>query len=277
MPRFRFFYLLLYEKKSSISMIKAVFFDIDGTLVSFKTHKLPDSTVRALDLLREKGIKVFIATGRQLQSINNLGTQEFDGYVTLNGGYCLAGKDKVIYKHNIPSEDIEALIRYQENEEAFPCALVEEDGIYQNYVDDSVRQLYDMLDFPHPPLRPLRGNGGKEVYQLIAFFSPGHEERIMSVLPHCEATRWNPLFTDVIPRGSSKQVGVDKIIEYFGIPLEETMAFGDGGNDIPMLRHVGIGVAMGNAENDVKQVADYVTASVDEDGIEKALRHFGVI
>ena len=55
------------------------------------------------------------------------------------------------------------------------------------------------------------------------------------------------------------------------------MAFGDGGNDIPMLRHVGIGVAMGNAENDVKQVADYVTASVDEDGIEKALRHFGVI
>ena len=89
-------------------MIKAVFFDIDGTLVSFKTHKLPDSTVRVLDLLREKGIKVFIATGRQLQSINNLGTQEFDGYVTLNGGYCLAGKDKVIYKHNIPSEDIEA-------------------------------------------------------------------------------------------------------------------------------------------------------------------------
>ena len=232
-------------------MIKAVFFDIDGTLVSFKTHKLPDSTVRALDLLREKGIKVFIATGRQLQSINNLGTQEFDGYVTLNGGYCLAGKDKVIYKHNIPSGDIEALIRYQENEEAFPCALVEEDGIYQNYVDDSVRQLYDMLDFPHPPLRPLRGNGGKEVYQLIAFFSPGHEERIMSVLPHCEATRWNPLFADVVPRGSS--------------------------NDMAMLCHAGIGVAMGNAGDEVKEAADYVTDSVDDDGVMNALRHFDVI
>lgn len=277
MPRFRFFYLLLYEKKSSISMIKAVFFDIDGTLVSFKTHKLPDSTVRALDLLREKGIKVFIATGRQLQSINNLGTQEFDGYVTLNGGYCLAGKDKVIYKHNIPSEDIEALIRYQENEEAFPCALVEEDGIYQNYVDDSVRQLYDMLDFPHPPLRPLRGNGGKEVYQLIAFFSPGHEERIMSVLPHCEATRWNPLFADVVPRGSSKAVGIDKIIEYYGVSLHETMAFGDGGNDMAMLCHAGIGVAMGNAGDEVKEAADYVTDSVDDDGVMNALRHFDVI
>ena len=225
-------------------MIKAVFFDIDGTLVSFKTHKLPDSTVRALDLLREKGIKVFIATGRQLQSINNLGTQEFDGYVTLNGGYCLAGKDKVIYKHNIPSGDIEALIRYQENEEAFPCALVEEDGIYQNYVDDSVRQLYDMLDFPHPPLRPLRGNGGKEVYQ---------------------------------PRGSSKAVGIDKIIEYYGISLHETMAFGDGGNDMAMLCHAGIGVAMGNAGDEVKEAADYVTDSVDDDGVMNALRHFDVI
>ena len=241
-------------------MIKAVFFDIDGTLVSFKTHKLPDSTVRALDLLREKGIKVFIATGRQLQSINNLGTQEFDGYVTLNGGYCLAGKDKVIYKHNIPAGDIEALIRYQENEEAFPCALVEEDGIYQNYVDD-----------------PLRGNGGKEVYQLIAFFSPGHEERIMSVLPHCEATRWNPLFADVVPRGSSKAVGIDKIIEYYGISLHETMAFGDGGNDMAMLCHAGIGVAMGNAGDEVKEAADYVTDSVDDDGVMNALRHFDVI
>ena len=80
-------------------MIKAVFFDIDGTLVSFKTHKLPDSTVRALDLLREKGIKVFIATGRQLQSINNLGTQEFDGYVTLD----IAWPEKIRLSINIIS------------------------------------------------------------------------------------------------------------------------------------------------------------------------------
>ena len=144
---------------------------------------------------------------------------------------------------------------------------MEEDGIYQNYVDDSVRQLYDMLDFPHPPLRPLRGNGGKEVYQLIAFFSPGHEERIMSVLPHCEATRWNPLFA----------VGIDKIIEHYGISLHETMAFGDGGNDMAMLRHAGIGVAMGNAGDEVKEAADYVTDSVDDDGVMNALRHFDVI
>ena len=55
------------------------------------------------------------------------------------------------------------------------------------------------------------------------------------------------------------------------------MAFGDGGNDIDMLRYAGVGVAMGNAGDDVKAAADYVTAGVDEDGVERARRHFGVI
>ena len=116
-------------------MIKAVFFDIDGTLVSFKTHVVPKSTLHAIELLKKKGIKVFIATGRHRRSINNLGDLEFDGYVTLNGGYVFAGKDDVIYKHSIPDKDIEALVRYQEKEGEFPCAFVQEDEIFMNYTD----------------------------------------------------------------------------------------------------------------------------------------------
>ena len=72
-------------------------------------------------------------------------------------------------------------------------------------------------------------------------------------------------------------VGIDKIIEHYGISLHETMAFGDGGNDMAMLRHAGIGVAMGNAGDEVKEAADYVTDSVDDDGVMNALRHFDVI
>ena len=63
---------------------------------------------------------------------------------------------------------------------------------------------------------------------------------------------------------------------YIGF-LEETMAFGDGGNDISMLRHAGIGVAMGNANNDVKAASNYTTTSVDEDGIANALKYFGIV
>ena len=69
-------------------MVKAIFFDIDGTLVSFETHKIPASTQEALKALRDKGIKIFIATGRPQCLINNLGDLEFDGYITVNGSYC---------------------------------------------------------------------------------------------------------------------------------------------------------------------------------------------
>lgn len=158
------------------SMVKAVFFDIDGTLVSFKTHEVPQSTIEALDMLRKKGIKVFIATGRHFSSINNLGDLQFDGYVTLNGGYCFAG-DKVIYKHSIPDRDVEALIRYMETEESFPCAFVREKDIYMNYKDETVEEIFNMLNFPEPPIRPMNEIRGETVYQLVSFFTADQEKR----------------------------------------------------------------------------------------------------
>ncbi|MDO4755902.1 MAG: Cof-type HAD-IIB family hydrolase [Parabacteroides sp.] len=258
-------------------MIKAVFFDIDGTLVSFKTHVIPQSTLDALAALREKGIKVFIATGRHFRSINNLGDQVFDGYVTLNGGRVLVGTDHVIYKQRIPDEDIQALFRYWEEEGMFPCSFVFEDELLMNYRDDAADEIFQLLNFPVPPIRPIEEMKGREVFQLIAFFTDEQEQQIMKELPHCDSTRWSSLFTDVVPAGISKRVGIDKMLEHFHIGLDECMAFGDGGNDIQMLSHVGLGVAMGNAADDVKDVADYVTDSVDDDGIYKALKHFKVI
>mgnify|MGYP000145309586 FL=1 len=257
-------------------MIKAVFFDIDGTLVSFKTHRVPDSAKRAIAALRAKGVRVFIASGRQLLAINNLEDLQFDGYVTLNGGYCIVG-EQVIYKHSMPSEDMVSLVQYMEEREDFPCIFVHENAFCINYTDERTDEVFRLLNFPQPPTLPLRDAATGDIFQLVAFFTKEQEKAIMAVMPHCEATRWNPLFSDVIPKGSSKQVGVDKMLDYFGISLDESMAFGDGGNDVLMLKHVGIGVAMGNAEDEVKRAADYVTDSVDEDGVEKALRHFGVI
>lgn len=257
-------------------MIKAIFFDIDGTLVSFKTHRIPPSTVEAIRAIRKKGIKVIIATGRHIRSINNLGDLPFDAYITLNGSYCFAGNE-VIYRHSVPPEDILALIRYQEEKESFPCVFVRKDDLHINYKNENVEKIFRMIDFPEPPVKPLAEMTGEPVYQLISFFEADQEQRIMPVIPGCESTRWNPLFTDVVPKGSSKSVGMDKILEYFSIPLSESMAFGDGGNDIPMLRHAGTGIAMGNAADSVKEAADYVTDTVDDDGISKALRHFGIL
>lgn len=258
-------------------MIKAVFFDIDGTLVSFQTHRIPDSAKKTIQQLRQRGIKVFIATGRHWRVINNLEDLEFDGYITLNGSCCYAGKDTVIYKRTLPSQDIERLLELEKGPDSFPCIFVQENGMFINYVNELTNEVFQLLNFPEPPQRDIREALQVENFQLIAFFKADQEKRIMQHLPGCESTRWNSLFTDVIPAGGSKRVGMEKILEYFGIAREECMALGDGGNDIPMLQYAGTGVAMGNAREEVEQYADFVTRNVDDDGVEYALRHFGLL
>ena len=112
---------------------------------------------------------------------------------------------------------------------------------------------------------------------MTPFITEEEEREIRPSIPTCEIGRWYPAFADITAKGDTKQKGIDEIIRYFDIRLEDTMAFGDGGNDISMLRHAAIGVAMGQAEKDVKAAADYVTAPIDEDGISKAMIHFGII
>ena len=92
-------------------MIKAIFFDIDGTLASFKTHQIPDSTFYTLNKLKDNGIKLFIATGRGKDGLDILQGFPFDGYITLNGQYCFTN-DELIYENTIDSQDIQALLEY---------------------------------------------------------------------------------------------------------------------------------------------------------------------
>lgn len=258
-------------------MIKAAFFDIDGTLVSFNTHQVASSTIHAIHQLQSQGVKIFLATGRHPLWVSDMGF-DFDGFVALNGGYCTTHPaGEVIYKRALPQEDIRAMLAYQQEVEAFPCALVMDNEIVINYLNDTARFLYNHVNIEAPALADLNDFADTEVFQLIAFFNAEQEQRIMKRMPGSETTRWHPDFTDVVPKGGSKALGMEHMMKHYGIRKEETIAFGDGGNDMAMLRHAGIGVAMGNATDVVKAAADFVTTSVDEDGICHALRHFGLI
>ncbi|MBP9636944.1 MAG: Cof-type HAD-IIB family hydrolase [Bacteroidaceae bacterium] len=257
-------------------MIKAIFFDIDGTLVSFRTHKVSESTQKALKILRKKGIKTFIATGRHLRAINNLPGLEFDGYVTLNGGLCFGESGKLISQTSIPQEDLFSYLDYIE-ENPMPCVFVRKGDLHINYINQEVIDLFKLLDFIEVPTADLREIAKEDVSQLIAFFDQTKDAEVMTHLPNCTSTRWYHTFTDVVPKGICKSKGIAQVIEKLGIQREEIMAFGDGGNDIDMLQYAGIGVAMGNAENEVKEVADYLTDTVDNDGILKALEHFQIL
>lgn len=272
---------LAYEKiMTNRPNIRAVFFDIDGTIVSFNTHRVSDATVEALAELRRRGIKVFLATGRMLSQTEVVDCITFDGYITLNGCCCLdADRHTVISRTTIPQCDLEAIVDHlEQNGHPFPCSFMDESGSSINFVNDRVQEVWDNIALPVPPVKNLRELVGSDIYQVNIYVDEVDEAPIVDgLLTHCESTRWHPLFADVNVRGVSKQQGVDKLLEHFGIALDEAMAFGDGGNDVSMLGHVGWGVAMGNAVDSAKEVAVYVTDTVDNEGVCKALQHFGLI
>ncbi len=272
---------LAYEKiMTNRPKIGAAFFDIDGTLVSFNTHRVSDATVEALAELRRRGVKVILATGRLLNQTEVVSRIKFDAYITLNGCCCLAEDGQtVISQATIPQSDLEAIVSYlEENNHPFPCSFMDDKGNYINYVDERVQEVWDHIALPAPPVEDPRETIKRNIYQVNIYVDAADEPSIVEgYLQHCESTRWHPLFADVNLRGVSKQQGVDTILEYFGIPREEAMAFGDGGNDVSMLGHVKWGVAMGNAVDSAKEAAAYVTDTVDDEGICKALQHFGLI
>ena len=126
-----------------------------------------------------------------------------------------------------------------------------------------------------PDLRELFGR--VECCQLCFYFDAETQRRVMAELPTLVASRWCPIFADVNVAGIDKATGMEEFMRSYGFSAAEVAAFGDGGNDVAMLRAAGAGVAMGNACDEALAAADYVTASVDDDGIRRALEHFGVI
>ncbi|MDR1097478.1 MAG: Cof-type HAD-IIB family hydrolase [Tannerella sp.] len=257
-------------------MIKAIFLDIDGTMVSFNTHRVPENIKQALREAGSKGVKIFVATGRHRTDINNLDDLEFDGYITLNGGYCFVG-DRVIFKKSIPHADVAAFIRYEEEVEPVSCFFVEADRVSANRTDKQTERMMELVHFAPRAVVPSREFLHREIFQMTAFFPVAREDEIMKRLPGCTAARWYPTFADIVARGVDKSVGLEKIGACFGFGTDEMMAIGDGGNDIAMIRYAGTGVAMANAGDEVKRAADYITTTVDDDGVGNALRHFGVI
>ena len=154
------------------------------------------------------------------------------------------------------------------------------DYVYFNRITPAMEATWNQLgktaptrfvDDPHT--RPFT----HETFQISPFITPEQEAELVGLCRNVTGVRWHPDFTDMIPADGGKPRGIRCFMEHHGFSREQTMAFGDGGNDIAMLRFAGIGVAMGNANDEVKAVADYVTDDVDHDGIMNALLHFGIL
>ncbi|PWG59843.1 Cof-type HAD-IIB family hydrolase [Bifidobacterium catulorum] len=261
--------------------IKAVFFDIDGTLTSFTTHEVPQSTKDAIETLKSKGVRVFIATGRapsQMTIVTRRLGIEFDGYVTMTGQYCF-DRNGFLKTHDIGKGDLRIFLDYLAAHPDVGANFAEEDYVYFNRITPKIRDQYAGLGSTAPSLvvDDVRRVLDHPTFQFSAFVGEDEERRIVGMLPGCRSVRWHPSFCDFIPADGGKPAGIKAFMGLYGFSREETMAFGDGGNDADMLAYAGIGVAMGSGGDKAKAAADYVTAAVDDDGVIKALRHFGVL
>lgn len=249
-------------------MIKAAFFDIDGTLLSFRTHRVSQGTIRAFAKLHAAGIRTFLSTGRPLVLIPPMPLQ-FDGHVTMNGGLVFT-PSQLLLSNPIPQTDSEAWLHHAASHQI--CTMLfTADGMMASQINDTARTIRDQLQFPMPPVVDIQQMHHTVAHQIIALIPPEADAEIAQLMPHCHLPRWSNLFTDIVHRNNSKAVGLQAICQHFGIRQEETIAFGDGGNDIPMLQWAGIGIAMGNAADNVKAAADFVTSDVDHEGIEQAI------
>ncbi|REK54893.1 MAG: Cof-type HAD-IIB family hydrolase [Geobacillus sp.] len=254
---------------------KIVFFDIDGTLLD-EEKKLPSSTVRAVQELKKAGVYVAIATGRAPFMFSNLLQQlGIDSFVSFNGQYVVF-EGNVIYKHPLHRQRLHEL-KEAAHQHGHPLVFMNVNEARASMEDHPyIHTSMESLKFSHPPFDPLYYEN-EDIYQALLFCKAEEEQMYVKAFPEFRFVRWHNVSTDVLPTGGSKAEGIQRMIEKIGIAKENVYAFGDGLNDIEMLKFVGTGVAMGNAREEVKKVADFVTKPVGEEGILYGLKQLELI
>ena len=169
---------------------------------------------------------------------------------------------------------LQTLLPYIEKEQ-LSVGFVGKDFCRFNLINDWSRDFAKKLELGAGDVAALIQH--EDIYQLSAFLPPEKEAEFLRRCPGCLAVRWEDDFCDILPEGGGKPNGLAHTLAHLGLTREQCIAFGDGGNDVTMLEYAGIGVAMGNACEEAKAAADYVTDDIMKDGLAKALEHFGLL
>lgn len=285
------------RNKGAFKMYKLVFFDIDGTLLTGR-KRIPASAKKAIQDLKNKGIIPVIATGRAPFRIDEiLKGLDIQSHITLNGQY-VVHDGEVIHQNPLSVDSVKRLamaaetnkqrIAFCGSDEILGTSMVTfgQKGLLKKMIQQvpiappkKVMQFVARHVGSSKRVKPILPHyyENRIIYQCIIHATEEYDAYYQEAFPDCHFTRWNPYSVDVISKGVSKAVGIQKLIDYMGVELNETVAFGDGLNDIEMLQAVGMGIAMENGRVELKEIADYVTASPENDGILKGLQKLDLI
>lgn len=246
-------------------MAKIIFFDIDGTLVDMETKQITAKTMETLQRLQANGIRICIATGRAPMEVPKFPGVEFDAFLTYNGSYCYSPKGK-IFGNAISYEDTQTVI---DNATSLgrPISLATKDRLAANGKDQDLVDYYAIANMEVEVAPDFEQVQKQEIYQMMVGGRKEEYDRLLQNTQGVKIAAWWDRALDIIPADGGKGTGVEKVLTYFHLDKKGAVAFGDGNNDIALLQAVGMGVAMGNASQALKEIADDVCLSVTEDGI----------
>ncbi|MEH7157725.1 Cof-type HAD-IIB family hydrolase [Neobacillus drentensis] len=256
---------------------KVVILDIDGTILPHgKT--LSHATKDAIERLRANGKEVVLATGRAPYFSDSIIKQTgVTSMVFFNGAYAFH-QGREIYKSAIDKNVLER-VHQLSNQHKHPLTYLSKTSFKVTDLSHPfVVEAYQQ-DPWKPELAPPQFWTDQEIYQLFLHCDVEEELHYQREVPELDFRRWTSgaRTCDVNLSNSNKAVGLTKLLEKLGIAPDEAVAFGDGLNDLEMLSLVGMGVAMGNARAELKEVANMVTLSSEEDGVRYGLERLGLI
>ncbi|MFS9186006.1 bifunctional Cof-type HAD-IIB family hydrolase/peptidylprolyl isomerase [Streptococcus sp. oral taxon 431] len=256
--------------------IKIIFFDIDDTLRNSKTGFIPTSIPTVFQQLREKGILTGIATGRGIFGVvPEIRELKPDFFVTLNGAYIEDKKGNVIDSNKISKDKVETYIAWTK-EVGIDYGLV---ASHTAKLSTRTELISEAIDPIYPELDVDPDFYEKEdIYQMWTFEERGDDLILPDTLASTlRMVRWHEHSSDVVPISGSKAAGVAKVVEHLGLKPENVMVFGDGLNDLELFDYAGVSIAMEISHEKIKEKADYITKTLEEDGIFDALEGFGMV
>ena len=243
---------------------KIIFFDVDGTLVPLKGAAWP-RTLEALRRLHQNGIRLCIATGRAPMEVPKFEGVSFDAFLTYNGSYCFT-PEQDIFKNTIPTEEVATLIR---NAAALglPVALANTTRLAANGSEPDLEEYFAIGGVELKIAEDFDAMAQGEIFQVLMSGREAEYPAILKDVENAKIAAWWDRAVDIIPASGGKGIAVEKMLEFYGIDKSDSMAFGDGNNDIEMFRAVGTGVAMANASARLQAAATAHCRDVKEDGI----------
>ncbi|MFV0379266.1 MAG: HAD family hydrolase [Anaerorhabdus sp.] len=273
--------------------MKYIFIDIDGTLLSHKLNKVPESALLALKKLKENGHRIFICTGRALATCRDFYDLDVDGFVFNAGALVYANKQR-IYSNSFSSSESKVIIDLIDKY-GLGYMLEGEAGCYHNELakinnEEFVRSHFKELELEQAYLEfrmySLDYHDPRDPIYKICSYGSDRElfERFMLEIPseyHCVLMTGevdsDRIGLELTLKGVNKATAAKRICEYYGATLNDAVAIGDSMNDYEIIRDCKIGIAMGNSTDKVKEVADFVTDEASNDGLYKAFKSIGLI